>query len=130
MLARRTAVASIPAALNTLGLTARIYAIVIKVVIPAITSVFTVVLCSLSLNFFSNIIVCFFKHALLSFGLIFFSHFLIIQGNPSLRQYKTDNSSLISVIVTSLIIPAHILKLPAKRKQSSPLPNPTRITTY
>ena len=41
--ARSTAVGSMPVDPRMLGLTARMYAIVIKVVIPAITSVFTVV---------------------------------------------------------------------------------------
>ena len=49
----RTAVASMPAAESMLGLIARIYAIVIKVVIPARTSVRTSVPYSLSLNNFS-----------------------------------------------------------------------------
>ncbi len=50
----KTAPLSMPAADRILGLTARMYAIVIKVVIPAMISVFTSVLCSLSLNSFSN----------------------------------------------------------------------------
>ena len=45
-----TAAGSIPAAPRIIGLTARMYAIVIKVVRPAVTSVFTVVPCSDSLN--------------------------------------------------------------------------------
>jgi len=44
---------SIPAALRMFGFTARIYAIVIKVVIPAIISVFTSVPFSFSLKNFS-----------------------------------------------------------------------------
>ena len=54
------------------GLTARIYAIVIKVVIPAMTSVLAVVLFSFSLNHFSNIFfLLFFVYRLVrtSFGL-------------------------------------------------------------
>ena len=51
----RTAFAFIPASLRMLGLTARMYAIVIKVVIPAAISVFTVVLFSFNLKNFSNI---------------------------------------------------------------------------
>lgn len=54
--ASRTAVESIPAALRILGFTARMYAIVIKVVIPAMTSVLTVVLFAASLNVFSSIV--------------------------------------------------------------------------
>ena len=50
----KTAPESIPAADIILGLTARIYAIVINVVIPAITSVFTSVPFSRSLKTFSN----------------------------------------------------------------------------
>src|SRR5699024_11540413 len=53
--ASNTAVASIPASLKILGFTANIYAIVINVVIPAIISVFTLVLFSFNLNNFSNI---------------------------------------------------------------------------
>ena len=49
-----TAPESIPVAESMLGLTARIYAIVINVVIPASISVFASVLFSLSLNTFSN----------------------------------------------------------------------------
>ena len=41
---------------NRLGFTARIYAIVINVVIPAITSVLTVVRFSFNLKYFSNIL--------------------------------------------------------------------------
>ena len=51
----KTAPLSIPDALNTFGFTARIYAMVINVVIPARISVFTVVWFSRSLNSFSNI---------------------------------------------------------------------------
>ena len=54
--ASRTAVVSMPVEPSTLGFTARMYAMVIKVVIPAMTSVFTVVLCSDSLNMRSNIV--------------------------------------------------------------------------
>jgi len=50
-----TAPESIPAADRILGFTARIYAIVMNVVIPARISVFTSVLFSESLNIFSNI---------------------------------------------------------------------------
>ena len=46
--------ASIPVADSMPGFTARIYAIVMNVVIPARTSVFTVVLCSFSLKKFST----------------------------------------------------------------------------
>ena len=46
--ASRTAVASMPAADRMLGLTAKMYAMVIKVVMPAMTSVLTLVLCLLS----------------------------------------------------------------------------------
>ena len=49
------AVVSIPVEPSTLGFTARMYAMVIKVVIPAMTSVLTVVLCSDSLKTRSNI---------------------------------------------------------------------------
>ena len=52
----KTALASMPAAERMEGLTARIYAMVIKVVIPPSTSVLTVVWLSLSLNSFSNIL--------------------------------------------------------------------------
>ncbi len=52
--ASSTAFASIPEAERILGFTARIYAMVIKVVIPAITSVFTFVPFSFSLKNFSN----------------------------------------------------------------------------
>ena len=52
----RIACASIPVAERMLGLTARIYAMVINVVKPASTSVFTSVLFSLSLKNFSNMI--------------------------------------------------------------------------
>lgn len=48
--ASSTAVGFMPASLRILGFTARIYAIVIKVVIPAVISVFTLVLFSFSLN--------------------------------------------------------------------------------
>ena len=53
--ASNTAVVSIPVEPSTLGFTARMYAMVIKVVIPAMTSVLTVVLCSDSLKTRSNI---------------------------------------------------------------------------
>ena len=45
---------SIPAAERIIGLTARIYAMVMKVVIPAMISVLTVVFLSFSLKIFSN----------------------------------------------------------------------------
>ncbi len=48
---------SIPAALNILGFTTRMYDIVRKVITPATISVRTVVLCCVNLNIFSNIIV-------------------------------------------------------------------------
>ena len=70
--AMSTAVLSIPAAASMVGLTARMYAIVIKVVIPAMTSVLAVVLFSFSLNHFSNIFfLLFFVYRLVrtSFGL-------------------------------------------------------------
>ena len=51
-----TACGSIPDADRIAGLSAKIYAIVMNVVRPATTSVFTVVLFSLSLNIFSNIL--------------------------------------------------------------------------
>lgn len=51
----KTALLSMPEADRIDGLTARMYAIVIKVVTPATTSVLMVVLFSLSLNHFSNI---------------------------------------------------------------------------
>ena len=51
----KTACASMPDAERMLGFTARMYAMVMKVVIPATTSVRTVVLFSLSLKNFSNI---------------------------------------------------------------------------
>ncbi len=50
-----TAVLSIPAAESMLGFTASMYAIVMNVVTPAMTSVLTLVLFSLSLNSFSRI---------------------------------------------------------------------------
>ncbi len=53
--ARSTAVPSMPVVESTEGFTARIYAIVINVVIPAATSVLTFVLFFLSLNIFSII---------------------------------------------------------------------------
>jgi hypothetical protein len=52
--ARSTAVVSIPASPRMLGLTARMYAIVMKVVTPAIISVLTLAPFSLSLKSFSN----------------------------------------------------------------------------
>lgn len=54
--ASRTAVVSMPVEPRIDGLTARMYAMVIKVVIPAMTSVFTFVLFSDSLNTRSNIV--------------------------------------------------------------------------
>ena len=51
----KTALLPMPEADRIDGLTARMYAIVIKVVTPATTSVLMVVLFSLSLNHFSNI---------------------------------------------------------------------------
>ena len=53
--AMRTASLSMPAMLSRFGAKKRIYAMVIKVVKPAIISPFTVVLRSLSANSFSNI---------------------------------------------------------------------------
>ena len=53
--ARSTAVLSMPAAERMFGLTASIYAIVTKVVMPAAISVLTVVLFCFSLNSLSNI---------------------------------------------------------------------------
>ena len=50
-----------PVAERIFGFTARIYAIVIKVVIPAAISVFTLVPRSLSLNIFSSISVTSFR---------------------------------------------------------------------
>ena len=66
--ASNTAVESIPAAESIDGLTARIYAIVINVVTPPITSLRTVVLFSFSLKNFSNI------SLLLSFVTVIFLH--------------------------------------------------------
>src|SRR5512145_3081885 len=57
--AEKTAFLSMPVAERISGLTARIYAIVMKVVIPAKTSVLTFVLLLLSLKYFSNIPVIF-----------------------------------------------------------------------
>lgn len=51
-----TAPASMPAALRIVGLTMRIYAIVINVVRPARISVLSVVLFSFSLNNFSSML--------------------------------------------------------------------------
>jgi hypothetical protein len=53
--AKKTAFLSIPVDERIVGLRNRIYAMVIKVVIPAITSVFTVVLFCDNLKIFSNI---------------------------------------------------------------------------
>ena len=52
--ASRTAVGSMPAALKILGFTARMYAMVMNVVIPATTSVLTLVPWVFSLKSFSS----------------------------------------------------------------------------
>ena len=60
-----TAVGSIPAEDSMLGFTARMYAMVINVVIPASISVFTLVLFCFSLNIFQTSFLIALQHVLL-----------------------------------------------------------------